>query len=139
MPKRSADATWNGDLQSGDGEMSVESGAFSGSFSFASRFEDGDGTNPEELIAAAEAGCYSMALSNALHEAGYDSQRVSTTATVNLNTDGPEIDKIHLDSEAEVPGIEREDFLAIAKDAKENCPVSKVLAGAEITLDIELV
>jgi len=139
VPERSADATWNGDLQSGSGEMSVESGAFDVAFSFASRFEDGSGTNPEELIAAAEAGCYSMALSNALHEAGYDSQRVSVNATVNLNMDGPEIDKIHLDAEAEVPDIEREDFLAIAKDAKENCPISQVLAGAEITLDIELV
>lgn len=141
MPERTADARWNDDLESGSGEMSVESGAFEGEYSFASRFESGTGTNPEELIAAAHAGCYSMAFSNALHEAGYDSNYVNTTALVNLNTegDGPEIDKIHLEGEADVPGIDEGEFQELANDAKENCPVSKVLAGATITLDIDLV
>jgi osmotically inducible protein OsmC len=141
MPERSSDATWRGGLEDGSGNLSLGSGAFDGEYSFASRFESGSGTNPEELIAAAHAGCYSMALSNELHGAGYESERVSTTASVNLNTsgEGPEIDKIHLDAEAEVPGIDEETFMEIANAAKEGCPVSKVLAGAEITLDIELV
>lgn len=141
MPQRSADATWTDDLKSGSGEMNLESGAYTGAYSFASRFEDGDGTNPEELIAAAHAGCYSMALSNALDEAGFDPQRVSTTATVNLNLegDGPEVDRIDLDAEAEVPGIDEDEFLGIANDAKENCPISKLLAAASINLNIELV
>lgn len=141
MPQRSADATWRGDLSSGGGELSAESGNISGEYTFASRFESGDGTNPEELIASAHAGCYSMALSNALDEEGYDPQRVSTTAVVNLNTEGegPEIDRIELQSEAEVPNIDQDAFLEIANEAKEGCPVSKVLAGADISLDIQLV
>ena len=141
MPQRSSDASWSGNLKDGSGEMSLGSGAYSGAFSFASRFEDGDGTNPEELIAAAHAGCFSMAFSNALDEAGYDPENVSTTATVNLDLegDGPEIDRIDLDAEASVPGINEDEFLEIANDAKENCPVSKVLAGATINLDIDLV
>lgn len=141
MPKRSADATWQNGLKDGSGEMELESGSYTGSFSFASRFESGSGTNPEELIAAAHAGCFSMALSNALHEEGYESDSVSTTATVNLNTEGegPEIDQINLDAEVTVDGLDEGTFLEIAQDAKENCPVSKVLAGAEINLDIRMV
>lgn len=138
MPERKSSATWNKDLQSGSGEMSLGSGAYTGEFSFASRFESGDGTNPEELIAAAHAGCFSMALSNALAEAGYSPERVSTEATVNLNPDILEIDRIELKSEAAVPDIDENTFLDIANEAKEGCPVSKVLAGADITLDIKL-
>ncbi|MFB6346887.1 MAG: OsmC family protein [bacterium] len=138
MPERSGNATWEGDLQNGSGEMELGSGAFKGAFSFASRFENGDGTNPEELIAGAHAGCFSMALSNALDEAGYTPERVSTEATVNLNTDKLEIDEIHLQSEAEVPDVEEETFQEIANEAKNGCPVSKVLAGADISLDIDL-
>lgn len=139
MPQRKSSATWNKDLKNGSGEMSLGSGAYTGSFSFASRFESGDGTNPEELIAAAHAGCFSMALSNALDDAGYSPERVSTEATVNLNTDDLEIDTIQLTAEAEVPEIDEATFLEIANEAKEGCPVSKVLAGASITLDIELI
>lgn len=141
MIERSAAATWHGDLASGSGELSTGSGSLEGNYSFASRFEDGEGTNPEELIAAAHAGCYSMALSNALHEAGYDSERVTTAARVNLNPEGeaPEIEKIHLAAEVEVEAIDEAEFMEIAEDAKENCPVSKALAGPEISLDAERV
>jgi osmotically inducible protein OsmC len=141
MPQRQAEATWRGDLSSGSGEFSGESGNISGEYSFASRFESGDGTNPEELIASAHAACYSMALSNELDGAGYDPQRVSTTAIVNLNTEGegPEIDTIELRSEAEVPEIDEDEFLDIANAAKEGCPVSKLYAGADISLDSQLV
>jgi len=140
MPQRQAEATWRGDLASGSGEFSGESGQISGQYSFASRFESGDDTNPEELIASAHAACFSMALSNSLDEEGYDPQRVSTTAIVNLNMEGegPEIDQIELHSEAEVPGIDEDVFQRIANDAKDGCPVSKVLAGADISLDISL-
>lgn len=139
MPERKSEATWSGDLKGGHGEMSLGSGAYTGEFSFASRFESGDGTNPEELIAAAHAGCFSMALSNALDEEGYSPERVSTEASVNLNPDNLEIDRIELRSEAEVPDIDEATFREIANAAKDGCPVSKVLAGAEISLDIELV
>ena len=140
MPQRSADATWRDGLKDGSGELSLESGSFEGTYSFVSRFEDGDGTNPEELVAGSHAGCYSMALSAGLEKEGYDPKRVTTTATVNLNTEGegPEIDTIHLESEAEVPDIDEDTFLEIANDAKENCPISRLLAGADIALDIKL-
>lgn len=139
MPERNGEATWNGNLKDGNGEMSLGSGAFTGAFSFASRFESGDGTNPEELIAGAHAGCFSMALSNALDEEGYTPKRVSTEASVNLNPDELEIDRIQLTAEAEVPDIDEETFLEIANAAKDGCPVSKALAGPSISLDIELV
>lgn len=139
MPERNGQATWNGNLKNGNGEMSLGSGAYTGEFSFASRFESGEGTNPEELIAGAHAGCFSMALSNALDEEGYTPERVSTEASVNLNADNLEIDRIELTAEAEVPDIDEETFLEIANAAKEGCPVSKALAGPEITLDITLV
>lgn len=138
MPERTSRASWNGDLKNGNGEMSLGSGAYTGAFSFASRFEDGEGTNPEELIAAAHAGCYSMALSNALGEEGYTPENVSTEATVNFNPDELEIDRIVLTTEAEVPEIDEETFLEVANEAKEGCPVSKALAGTEISLDATL-
>lgn len=140
MPTRSADATWNGNLPDGNGTMTLESGAYEGAYSFRSRFEDGAGSNPEELIAAAHAGCYSMAFANVLDEAGYDPESVDTTADVTLRmVDGdPTITEIHLTTEASVPGIDDETFQEHAEAAKEGCPVSKALAGTEISLDASL-
>jgi len=140
MPTRSADATWEGNLPDGHGTMRMDSGAYEGAYSFRSRFEEGDGTNPEELIAAAHAGCYSMALSNVLDEEGYTPQSVDTTAEVTLRMleDGPAITKIHLTATARVPDVDADAFQDIAEAAKDGCPVSKALAGAEITLDATL-
>lgn len=139
MPTKSANAVWKGDLKSGNGNVNVESGTFDAGYSFASRFEDGKGTNPEELIAAAHAGCFSMALSNELASAGHNTQSVETKAEVVLEmTNGPEITTIKLISKAHVPGIDKDEFMKIANGAKEGCPVSKALAGPQITLDITL-
>jgi osmotically inducible protein OsmC len=120
--------------------MTLESGAYEGAYSFRSRFEDGAGSNPEELIAAAHAGCYSMALSNVLDEAGYDPEAVDTTADVTLRMvdEEPTITGIHLNTEATVPDIDDDTFQEHAEAAKEGCPVSKALAGTEITLDASL-
>ena len=141
MPVRKASAVWNGTLKDGSGSMKLASGAYEGPYSFGSRFEDAPGTNPEELIGAAHAGCFSMALSAGLGKAGYDATRVETTARVHLEKvgEGFEITKIKLTSEAEVPGIDEATFQEHALGAKENCPVSKVLAAAEIELDAKLV
>jgi osmotically inducible protein OsmC len=141
MPTRSAEATWEGNLQSGNGTMTVESGAYEGAYSFHTRFEDGTGSNPEELIGAAHAGCYSMALSNLLAEAGHNPQQVHTQAEVTLDmleNGGPTITKIHLTTEAQVPGLDDDTFQQHAEAAKAGCPVSKALAGPEITLDATL-
>lgn len=140
MPDRSSTAVWEGDIQQGRGSMKIGSGAWEGPYSFKSRFEDGKGTNPEELIAAAHAGCFSMALSAALGKAGSPPTRVATTAKVALEKvgEGFRIPRIHLETKASVPGIDEAKFQEIAKQAKENCPVSKVLSGAEITLDAKL-
>jgi len=141
MPDRSSSAVWEGDLQSGKGTMKIGSGAWEGPYSFKSRFEDGKGTNPEELIAAAHAGCYSMALSAALSKAGHPPTKIETTAKVSLEKaeGGFKIGKIHLVTKGNVPGIDAAAFKATAEDAKKNCPVSKVLAGAEISLEASLV
>jgi osmotically inducible protein OsmC len=140
MPARSSTAVWEGDIMQGHGTMKIGSGAWEGPYSFKSRFEDGKGTNPEELIAAAHAGCYSMALSGALTKAGTPPTRVETTAKVGLEkTDaGFRIPNIHLETKATVPNIDNAKFQEIAEQAKKNCPVSKVLAGAEITLTATL-
>jgi len=140
MADKKAKAIWNGDLKTGEGKASLESGLFDGPYTFASRFEDGEGTNPEELIAAAHAGCYSMALSNELAKAGHNPKSVDTQAVVTLDTvDGaPTITTIKLISEATVPGLDNEEFQQIAAATKEACPVSRVLAGAEIHLDATL-
>jgi len=140
MPTRNADAVWEGDLKSGKGTMSLGSGAYRGAYSFQSRFESGTGTNPEELIAAAHAGCFSMALSHALAQAGHPPRRVHTTAKVHLEKTaaGFAIPKIDLVTEADVPGIDAAAFKEQAEQAKKNCPVSKLLAAAEITLDARL-
>ena len=141
MPARKADARWEGSLQEGSGTMRLGGGAYEGPYSFKSRFEDGTGTNPEELIAAAHAGCFSMALSGALGRAGHEPRSVATTASVHLNkTDaGFRIQKIDLVTEADVPGIDDDAFQDIARTAKETCPGSAVLAAAEITMDARLV
>lgn len=141
MPVRSADARWEGTLQDGKGTMKMGGGAWEGPYSFASRFENGTGTNPEELIAAAHAGCYSMALSGALGRAGHNPESVATTAKVHIDrTDaGFRIQKIELDTEASVPGISQSDFDEIAETAKQTCPVSVALGGVgEIVLNATL-
>ena len=141
MPVRNAEARWEGDLPNGKGTMRFGGGAFEGQYSFSSRFEEGAGTNPEELIAAAHAGCFSMALSNGLAKAGFTPTRVDTTASVHLDkTDaGFGITKIELRTEAEVPGIDEAAFKEQTDTAKTNCPVSKALASVEISLDAKLV
>ncbi len=141
MPVRSSSAVWNGNLLQGSGTMKLGSGAYEGAYSFPSRFESGQGTNPEELIAAAHAGCYSMAFSATLGKAGFEAKRVSTTAHVHLEKvgEGFAITKIELVMEAEVPGIDNAAFQTHAEAAKKGCPVSKALAGAEITLSAKLV
>jgi osmotically inducible protein OsmC len=140
MAVRKAHATWNGNLKGGSGSMALGSGAFEGNYSFSSRFEDGTGTNPEELIGAAHAGCYSMALSHMLAEAGYEPKQVCTCASVHLDPegDGFAISKIELTTEADIPGISPDEFQKHAADAKANCPVSKALAGVDIVLDASL-
>lgn len=140
MPKRSAEATWKGNLPDGNGTMKLESGAYEGAYSFRSRFEDGAGSNPEELIGAAHAGCFSMAFAGVLADEGYEPESVNTTADVTLQTleDGPAITQIHLTTEASVSGIDDDSFQELANAAKADCPVSKALAGTEITVDASL-
>ena len=141
MPVRSSSARWQGSLKNGQGTMKLGSGAYEGSYSFPSRFENGQGTNPEELIAAAHAGCFSMAFSLFLGNAGYTPNRIDTTAKVHLEPAGGgfAITRIELETEAEVPGIDSNAFQEQAKAAKENCPVSKALAGTQISLTAKLV
>jgi osmotically inducible protein OsmC len=141
MATRTGYAIWEGTLKDGKGTMKLGSGAFEGPYSFASRFEDGKGTNPEELIGAAEAGCYSMALSLGLSNAGYSSKHISTTAKVHIQqvADGFRITSIDLNTEAEVPGIDEKTFIEQAEATKKNCPVSQALAGTEIKLQAKLV
>lgn len=139
MPQRKGSAEWKGGLKDGRGSLSLGSGAYEGGYSFGSRFEEAKGTNPEELIGAAHAACYSMALAAALGKAGHDPKRVSTTATVDLDmSDGPRIATITLDTEAEVPGIDEAEFQEQAEGAKRNCPVSQALAGVDIRLNARL-
>ena len=138
MTTRTSSAEWKGTLKAGAGTMKLASGAYEGPFTFASRFESGKGTNPEELIGAAHAGCYSMFLSALLSNAGLTPTSITTTATVHL-TEGPTISLIELNTEAVVPGIDDEAFQKTALEAKQKCPVSKVLAGAEIKLTAKLV
>jgi len=141
MPERRASAVWTGGLKDGAGSFEVGSGAFGGSYSFATRFEEKPGTNPEELIGAAHAGCFSMALSGALNKAGFKPSRIATGARVQLTmgADGARISRIDLDCEASVPDIDQAKFLEIAESAKKNCPVSKALLGVEIVLAARLV
>ena len=131
MPTRNASATWNGDLKGGAGSVKLGSGAFEGKYNFSSRFESGTGTNPEELIAAAHAACYSMALSAGLGGGGFKPQRVATTSKVTVDKvgEGFKITKIQLVCEAVVPGIDEAKFQEIAKATKSGCPVSQALAA----------
>jgi osmotically inducible protein OsmC len=135
-----SEATWNGTLKEGSGTMKVASGYFEGPFTFATRFEgDAKGTNPEELIGAAHAGCYSMFLSALLTNNGFKPTRIHTAATVHLGA-GPTINKIELDCEAAVPELDEAKFQELAAQAKANCPVSKALAAVpEVVLDAKLV
>lgn len=141
MPTRTANAEWKGDLKEGSGTVRLGSGAWEGSYSFRSRFEDGGGTNPEELIAAAHAGCFSMALSHGLAQAGHTPQSVKTTANVQLNKQeaGFRITEIELVTEARVPGLDEKSFLTHAEKAKSGCPVSQALAGTKISLQARLI
>jgi lipoyl-dependent peroxiredoxin len=141
MPVRKAEAEWKGTLKEGSGRIKAESGAIDGNYSFGTRFESAKGTNPEELIAAAHAGCFSMALAAGLTRAGFAPNRVHTTASVRLDKvgEGFEITKIELECEAEVPKIDQAAFQAQASAAKEGCPVSKALKATSITLRARLV
>jgi osmotically inducible protein OsmC len=140
MATRTAKAEWNGNLQQGKGSMALGSGAFQGAYSFASRFEEGTGTNPEELVGAAHAGCYSMALAAAIGRAGFEPKKVATTATVRLMKvdEKPTITEIVLDTEAEVPGLDAAKFQELAEGARSGCVVSRALAGTQIKLNAKL-
>lgn|SRR5690606_1804395 len=137
MPVRKADAVWTGTLKDGAGVMKLGSGAYDGPYSYASRFEEGPGTNPEELIGAAHAGCFSMFLSALLSKDGFTPTRIDTTAKVHLEA-GPTIAKIVLTSKADVPGLDADQLQSYAEQAKANCPVSKALASVAIELNATL-
>lgn len=141
MAARNGSAEWKGDLQSGSGTVTVGDGIFEGNYSFASRFEEGEGTNPEQLIAAAHAACFTMALSNALSTNGHPPDSVRTTARVQLrNVEGaPTLTRIDLDTVGTVPGLDEQAFQGYAEQAKAQCPVSRALAGIpEIVLTAKL-
>src|ERR1022692_117006 len=138
---RKASAIWQGSLKEGKGNISTESGTLSNAqYSFSTRFENGRGTNPEELIAAAHAGCYSMALSVQLGNAGVTPESLETTASVTLEKldSGFTVTKVHLDLTARIPGVDKAVFDKAAADAKAGCPISKLLKAAEITLTTKL-
>lgn len=141
MIVRKAEAEWLGNLKGGQGKVKGESGELDAAYSFATRFESKKGTNPEELIGAAHAGCFSMALSGALSKAGFEPKRIQTKASVHLDKvgEGFGITKIELDTEADVPGISEQAFMEVANGAKANCPVSKALAATQISLKARLV
>jgi osmotically inducible protein OsmC len=140
MATRNGSAVWEGTLKGGKGTMKLGSGTYEGPYSFSSRFEEASGTNPEELIGAAEAGCFSMALSANLEKAGHPAKRISTKATVKLEAvgGGPKITTIDLDVQAEVPGIDQAKFQEQAEQTKKTCPVSVALAGTQINLTAKL-
>jgi lipoyl-dependent peroxiredoxin len=140
MPTRTSTAEWNGNLARGSGKMALGSGAFEGSYSFASRFESGDGTNPEELIAAAHAGCFSMALALALSQEDHEPESVKTTAEVTIEqVDGQAtITRSELSTEVAVEGLSDDEFQKFADAAKSGCAVSRALGGVEISLEAQL-
>ena len=141
MAVRTGNAEWRGDLKDGGGTVTVASGLFDAPYSFSTRFEEEPGTNPEELIGAAHASCFSMALSNILAQDGHTAESVRTSAKVHLrNVDGaPTISKIELETEGRVPGIDEAQFTQYAEQAKAGCPVSRALAAvSEITLEARL-
>ena len=138
---RTSSAQWNGGLKDGNGTVKLGSGAYEGQYSFTSRFESGTGTNPEKLVAAAHAGCFSMALSAGLGKGGINATRISTVANVNFEKvgEGFSITRIDLVTEGEVPGIDEATFLEYAEAAKKGCPISRALGAVEITLSAKLV
>ena len=141
MPIRTATAQWQGNLTEGSGTIKTGKGGIQGNYSFKSRFEEGEGTNPEELIGAAHAGCFSMAFSKALSDAGFTPTSVDTVAKVHMDkTDaGFSVTRIDLETQGDVPGVDESTFQKIAEDAKANCPISRLLSpGAEITLSAKL-
>jgi lipoyl-dependent peroxiredoxin len=141
MPIRTATARWEGNLTEGSGTMKTGKGGYQGNYSFKSRFEEGEGTNPEELIGAAHAGCFSMAFSKDLADAGFTPNSVETTAKVHLDkTDaGFSVTRIELDTVGDVPNIDADTFRKIAEGAKQNCPISRLLSpGAQISLNAVL-
>lgn len=140
MPVRTAEAEWKGSLNQGTGRMRTETGSYEGGYSFGSRFEEAKGTNPEELIAAAHAGCFSMALSGQLTRAGHEPESVRTTARVHLEKGeaGFSITRIDLECRARVPGVDEATFREKAEAAKKGCPVSRALQAVEVTLDARL-
>jgi osmotically inducible protein OsmC len=138
--QRTAEARWSGDLKSGKGSIRVGSGAFEGPYSFISRFEGSKDTNPEELIGAAHAGCYSMALAHALATAGKPATSIDTTAKVQIEKDakGFSIARIDLVTRGTVPGLSAAEFAKFAEDTKQNCIVSRALSAVPMTLDAKL-
>ena len=141
MPTRNSSAVWNGDLFKGSGTTKLGSGAFEGKYNFSSRFESGVGTNPEELLGASHAACFSMALSAGLGKAGFTPQRVSTTARVTVDKvgEGFKITKIRLETEASVPNIDEAKFREIAEATKTGCPISQALSAVPMELEAKLV
>jgi osmotically inducible protein OsmC len=138
MSIRTSSAEWKGTLKEGAGTMRVGNGAYEGPYTYASRFESGPGTNPEELIGAAHAGCFSMFLAALLGDAGFNPMRVATTAKVHLR-EGPTITLIELETEVEAPGLSEAELQKHAEAAKKNCPVSKALTGPEVKLHAQLI
>ena len=140
MPVRSADAEWKGNLPEGSGRMLFGGGAFEGQYSFGSRFEEGDGTNPEELIAAAHAGCFSMQFASVLSKAGHEPDSVRTTAKISLDKDddGFSITRSDLSTQVNVSGLDDGEFQGYADEAKATCPVSRALGAIEIGLEARL-
>lgn len=138
MAIRSASAVWNGTLKEGAGTMKLGSGAFEGAYSFASRFEEGTGTNPEELIGAAQAGCFSMYLAAKLTDAGFPPTQIRSSAKVHLG-EGPRVTLIELETEAEVPNIDEATFRENVEISKKNCPISLALSGPELRVNARLV
>lgn len=141
MPIRSAEASWKGTSKNGQGWLRTETGALQGTYSFGSRFQSEKGTNPEELIAAAHAGCFSMALSLMLTEAGYEPEAIDTRAGVSIEPQdgGFAITRIVLTLKAKVPGIDEATFMSHANNAKEGCPVSQALKAVPVELNAQLV
>jgi len=138
MIKRRASANWQGTGKEGKGTLSTQTKVLDKTqYSFGSRFESGTGTNPEELIGAAHAGCFAMKLSFGLNAEGFTAENIDVNAVVNFDTDKGKITEIHLDVTAKIPGITNEKFQEIAKDAKENCPISKSL-NADVTMEARL-
>jgi osmotically inducible protein OsmC len=136
--ERTSSAHWEGDLKSGNGQFTVGKGVFTAPYTFATRFESAEGTNPEELIGAAHAACFAMAFSNMLAGEGFTPESMDVMATVTLDTDAGQVTKSHLVAEGRVPGIDDDQFQKIATRAKEGCPISKTLSNLDITLDATL-